>query len=197
MRWIVFDCGEVISAPTQALPELAAVLGADPVSFEHAYWVHRLEYDRGWTELQYWQQVGTHCGAEVDPPTAAQLTKIDTAGWLVTDPATVDLLGDLHAAGARLALLSNAPSSFGRAAESQPWTRYFEHLLFSGDLGFVKPEAEIWAALLERLNARAADCVFYDDRRHNVDGAVAAGLTAKQWTTAADARQHLAALGVL
>lgn len=197
MRWIVFDYGEVISKRTRALPELAGVLGADPVKFESAYWADRLDYDRGWTDLQYWQRVGSAVDVSVDASTAAQLTKIDTTGWLGTDPATVDLLGSLHAAGVPLGLLSNAPASFARVASTQPWTRYFEHLLFSGDLGFVKPEAEIWAALLARLGARASDCVFYDDRQHNVDGAVAAGLTAKLWTTAADARQHLTALGVL
>jgi putative hydrolase of the HAD superfamily len=197
MRWIVFDYGDVISKRTRAVPELAGVLGADPVAFEDAYWAGRSEYDRGLPDLAYWQAVGAQVGAEVDEPTSARLTKIDTTGWLDTDPSTVELLGDIRAAGARLALLSNAPSSFARLAEGQPWTRQFDHLLFSGDLGLVKPEAAIWAELLSRLGAEAADCVFFDDRQANIDGALAAGLTARVWSTAAEARTYLAALGVL
>ncbi|MFD1048863.1 hypothetical protein ACFQ1S_26670 [Kibdelosporangium lantanae] len=57
--------------------------------------------------------------------------------------------------------------------------------------------ASLCLALSTSLGAAATDCVFYDDRQVNIDGAVAAGLTAKLWTNAADARAHLAALGVL
>jgi len=197
MRWIVFDYGEVISKRTRALPELAAVLGADAIAFENAYWAYRHDYDGGMTDLAYWRAVGALVDTDVDEPTAARLTKIDTTGWLTADRSTVELLEELRAAGARLALLSNAPASFARAAEGQPWTRLFDHLLFSGDIGAVKPDAEIWAKLLDRVGAAASDCVFYDDRQVNIDGATAAGLTAKLWTNAADARAHLTALGVL
>jgi putative hydrolase of the HAD superfamily len=197
MRWIVFDYGEVISKRTRALPELAAVLGADPAAFADAYWAGRLDYDRGISDLDYWRGVGALVGATVDETTSVQLTKIDTTGWLTVDPSTVDLLGDIRAAGLGLALLSNAPASFARATEGQPWTLLFDHLLFSGDLGVVKPDAEIWAALLARLGAPASECVFYDDRQVNIDGAIAAGLTGELWSTAAEARAHLAALGVL
>jgi putative hydrolase of the HAD superfamily len=197
MRWIVFDYGEVISRRTRALPELAEVLGAEEIAFEKAYWAHRHDYDGGMTDLAYWRAVGALVGADVDESTSTRLTKIDTTGWLTADRSTVELLEELRATGLRLALLSNAPASFARAAEGQPWTRLFDHLLFSGDLGAVKPDAEIWAILLDRLGAAAADCVFYDDRQVNIDGAVAAGLTAKLWTNAADARAHLAALDVL
>jgi putative hydrolase of the HAD superfamily len=197
MRWIVFDYGEVISKRTRALPELAAVLGADPAAFEIAYWAYRHDYDRGVSDLDYWRAVASSVGRDVDEPTSGQLTKIDTAGWLTVDRATVELLEEIRAAGGRLALLSNAPSSFARSAEGQPWTRLFDDLLFSGDVGAVKPDAEIWAILLGRLGAQASDCVFFDDRQVNIDGAATAGLTAILWTNAADARTRLAALGVL
>jgi putative hydrolase of the HAD superfamily len=198
MRWIVFDYGEVISKRTRALPDLAGLLGADPIAFEVAYWAHRVQYDRGIPDLDYWRAVGEQVGTHVDEETSAQLTKTDTAGWMETDPSTVELLAEIQAAGAGLALLSNAPTSFGRAVLADaPWTGHFTHLLFSGDLGVVKPDAEIWAALLDRLGARADDCVFFDDRQVNIDGAIASGLSARLWSTAAEARSHLAALGVL
>src|SRR3954463_1644826 len=117
MSWIVFDYGEVVSRRTRALPALAAGLGADEIAFENAYWAYRHDYDGGMTDLAYWRAVGALVGADVEVPTAAPLTKIDTTGLLPADRSTVELLEELRAAGARLALLSNAPASFARAAE--------------------------------------------------------------------------------
>ena len=63
--------------------------------------------------------------------------------------------------------------------------RALPHLVFSGDLFMAKPDVEIYAALVGKLGAAAAaDCLFFDDRQTNVDGAVAAGLTAHLWTSA-------------
>jgi putative hydrolase of the HAD superfamily len=197
MRWIVFDYGEVISRPTGELPALAEVLGADLVKFEDAYWAERDAYDRGLSDHAYWSAVGARLGVEVSPALAAQLTEIDTTGWMSVEPSTMELLADLRAAGTRLALLSNAPSAFGRLVERASWSSTFDHLLFSGDLGVAKPDAEIWAALLARIEADAGDCVFFDDRQVNIDGAVAYGLSGQLWRTAAQARTHLAAVGVL
>jgi putative hydrolase of the HAD superfamily len=56
--------------------------------------------------------------------------------------------------------------------------------VFSGDLCLAKPDVEIYAALVGKLGARAADCLFVDDRQANVDGAVAAGWSAHIWTSA-------------
>ncbi|MET0234144.1 MAG: HAD-IA family hydrolase [Kibdelosporangium sp.] len=191
MRWIVFDYGDVISKHTNAMTDLAALLGADPVAFESTYWAHREGYDRGLSDLEYWSLVA---GSAVDPQISAQLTKIDTAGWLATEQSTLDLIADIKLAGLGLALLSNAPSAFGRLVETETWTKQFAHLLFSGDLGIAKPDAEIWAALLDRLGAQPQDCVFFDDRQVNIDGATAAGLHGRLWRSADQARSDLAAL---
>jgi putative hydrolase of the HAD superfamily len=197
VRWIVFDYGEVISRRTRALPGLAESLGADLIAFEEAYWAHRESYDRGLSDLGYWRAVGAQVGVEVDEATSTRLTEVDMAGWLEVEPSTVELLAEIRAAGAGLALLSNAPVSFARTVRREAWTRQFEHLLFSGDLGVVKPDAEIWAALLDRLGTRAGDCVFFDDRQVNVDGAATHGLEALLWSTAAEARSRLVTFGVL
>nr|WP_042184656.1 HAD-IA family hydrolase [Kibdelosporangium sp. MJ126-NF4]CEL15758.1 HAD-superfamily hydrolase subfamily IA, variant 3 [Kibdelosporangium sp. MJ126-NF4]CTQ93684.1 HAD-superfamily hydrolase subfamily IA, variant 3 [Kibdelosporangium sp. MJ126-NF4] len=194
MRWIVFDYGEVISERTAALPELAEVLGAEQVAFETAYWAHREAYDRGMSDQDYWSTVA---GKPLDEPTSAQLAKIDGVGWMTTRQSTLDLIAEITAAGHGLALLSNAPSAFGRMVELEAWTRPFTHLIFSGDLAIAKPDPQMWATLLERLGAAPRDCVFFDDRQVNIDGALAAGIDAQLWVSAAEARAHLAATGIL
>lgn len=191
MRWVVFDYGEVISEPTGELPALAAMLGVPVVDFARGYWPAREAYDAGGSDLEYWRAVGAAVDVPVDPSLARRLTEVDVRGWLRPEPAVVELLAELESAGVPLALLSNAPVSFARVAEREPWTRHFRHLLFSGDVGVAKPDPRIFAALAERIGAEPADCVFFDDRQVNVDGAVAAGLRGVLWQGPAHARQVL------
>jgi putative hydrolase of the HAD superfamily len=201
LHWVVFDYGEVISQRTTALPDLAVALtgdaGTDAAAFERAYWAERDAYDRGSSDHDYWHAIGARLGVEVDQAKADELTKIDMDGWLRLDPATLALIEELGGRGIRLALLSNAPTSFGREVERQPWSGRFEHLVFSGDLGTAKPDAKIWTTLLDRLGASGPDCVFLDDRQVNVDGAIAAGLAAMLWAGADAARAGLTDLGLL
>jgi len=196
MNWVVFDYGEVISRRTAAMPLLASRSGVTLADFEPAYWAARDRYDRGCTDLRYWTAVGGQLGVEVDDEMSRDLTAIDVDGWLAVEEDTLDLLRDLSAAGARLALLSNAPSSFGRAAERQPWAAHFTHLMFSGDVGMAKPDPEIWSALVDRLGTTPQDCLFLDDRQVNVDGARAAGLRAERWLNATEMRQRLGEFGI-
>ncbi|MEV6606847.1 HAD family phosphatase [Kutzneria sp. NPDC051319] len=195
MTWLVFDYGGVISQHTQAIPAMAAHVGASAEAFEPGYWSEREAYDRGRPDLDYWRAVCAHVGVDVDEKLSEDLTRMDIEGWLPTDDKTVKLLDRLAGAGARLALLSNAPSSFGRVAERQPWAERFTHLVFSADLFMAKPDVEIYAALVGKLGARAADCLFVDDRQTNVDGAVAAGLTAHLWTSADELADTLVRFG--
>jgi putative hydrolase of the HAD superfamily len=191
MRWIVFDFGEVISQRNPGIPGMAARLGVPVADFEAAYW-DRDAYDRGSSDAAYWELVGSRLGVSVDAALVREMTALDNAGWLSDPvPQTVALIEDLASAGVPLALLSNAPVTFARLAEEEAWTAHFRHLVFSGDLGCAKPDAEIWQHLKDVVGS--TDLVFYDDRQINVDGALAAGIDARLWTSAAAARLELRA----
>lgn len=191
MRWIVFDFGEVISQRNPARPAMAARLGVSFDDFESVYW-DRDAYDRGGSDAEYWGRIGSALGVSLDDELVRELTAMDNAGWL-DDPVlqTVALVEDLSALGVPLALLSNAPSTFGRLAEKTPWAKHFRHLIFSGDLGCAKPDAAIWARAEAVIGS--PDLIFFDDRQSNVEGALIAGWDARLWTSAAAARAELLA----
>ena len=188
-NWVVFDYGEVICRRTTALPALAAAFGVPAAEFEPQYWAHRDAYDRGASDLDYWGAIGDALGVRVDQSTSDTLTALDIEGWSSVEQASRELLAALDEAGAALALLSNAPSSFARFAERQDWARHFRVRVFSGDVGMAKPDADIFQLLLGRLGARPADCLFLDDRKSNVDGARAVGLRAHLWRGVDDFRE--------
>jgi len=196
MRWVVFDYGEVICERTTALPTLAKRLGVSAGALEKAYWKERNDYDLGCSDFDYWHAIGKHVGVTVSEPAAAELAAIDLAGWHRINPASQQLIQELHESGTPLALLSNAPASFATAYKQQAWVRPFQHLLFSAELGIAKPGPEIWELLIKQLNAAPTDCLFLDDREDNVAAARAAGLTALQWSNAVNAQTWLAEHGV-
>lgn len=190
-HWIVFDYGEVLCSRTTAVPKMAAALGVGVAEFEPAYWGLREAYDRGSADLEYWRSIGAAVGAEVDEAMSETLTELDIEGWSHLEPTSLELVEALSEADASLALLSNAPSSFGRWVEQQEFSKLFEVLLFSGDVKMAKPDAEIYRELLSRLDASPGDCLFLDDRQSNVDGANAVGVRAHRWLGAAEARSWL------
>ena len=178
INWVVFDLGDVVLRSSSALPELAALLGVAPHRFTEAYFAHRREYDLHTDPARYFRAVALMAGADrPDETLIADLVRVDDLGWSVTDPDTMTLIDDLDAApGIALAVLSNAPSSMGRLIESRAWSAKFDHLLFSGDLGLIKPDQRIYRALLSRLAtipgqpAAPAEVAFLDDREDNIGG---------------------------
>ncbi len=93
-------------------------------------------------------------------------------------PSTLTLLEDLKAAGYKLFVLSNMPQEYIRQIRSLDVYRFFDGDIISSEVGFIKPEVEIYNTLLERFNLVAEESLFLDDRAQNVEGAKEAGLAA-------------------
>jgi putative hydrolase of the HAD superfamily len=76
--------------------------------------------------------------------------------------------------GVRTALLSN---SWGNNYPRDGWEDMFDVVVISGEVGMRKPEPEIFALTLDRLEVDAAQCVFVDDLEVNVNAAGELGIT--------------------
>lgn len=85
-----------------------------------------------------------------------------------------------HAAGVRLAILSNELDLFyGPDFRARlPLLGLFETIVDATHTEILKPDPRAYAAVLDALDLPAASCVFVDDQRRNVDGARAMGLRA-------------------
>lgn len=78
-----------------------------------------------------------------------------------------------HVLGVPTALLSN---SWGNEYPRELWAGMFDAVLISGEVGLRKPEPEIYLLAAERLGLSPDECVFVDDLKINVRGAVAVGM---------------------
>lgn len=197
INWVVFDLGNVVLKNTEALADLALLLEAGPEEVTEAYFAHRTDYDRHSDPVRYFAAMAAQIGAAApNAAMIAELVRVDDLGWSVTDPEVLALMADLAESGISLAVLSNAPSSMGRLIEAQEWATHFRRLVFSGDLGVMKPDAVIFRKLLARLEADPGEVAFVDDRADNVAGAIAVGISALRFTGATQARRDLRALGL-
>ncbi len=177
---VIFDYGNVISYP-QASSDLTAMAercGMPIGRFHDFYWKFRPAYDR--CELKgasFWTSVIAEEGKRPTPDEISELVSLDIQSWLHINQATMMWAVQLRRAGIRLALLSNMPFEIARYIESNcPWVSYFDPLIFSCDLGAVKPELAIYKSCLARLNVLPDKVLFLDDRAENVAAAAQLGI---------------------
>ena len=198
---VIFDYGEVISL-TQSQADRAAITGLAGVAdgaasgpFWAAYSAHRDGLDQGKAGVAaYWREIARDIGAAWDEARVHELWAADFRSWLSVNPPVVDVLADLRAGGTPLALLSNAGPDYGSYFRHGPLGDFFSACYVSGELGLLKPNADIYRHVLDDLGITPAEAVFVDNRESNVAGAEALGITGHVFTDAARLRAFLTEL---
>ncbi|MEV8605913.1 HAD family phosphatase [Streptomyces griseoviridis] len=194
---VVWDLGGVLAPSGRALPALAAALDLPEDDLAGPYWNHRDPYDLGEPSEAYWARVGRDLGRPLDRGWAERLDRVDTGAWTVLADDAGELLGRLAGRGTPQGVLSNAPASLATAVRGASWSGVFETLVFSADLGVMKPDPRVYRAADDRFGRRPADIVFFDDRPENVEAARAHGWRAHAWTGGESAAGVLADEGLL
>jgi putative hydrolase of the HAD superfamily len=202
-RTVIFDYGEVISLPQSSEDRavIARLAGAGEgdgggAPFWAAYSAHRDGLDLGKAGVTaYWRAIADDTGAHWDDARVHELWAADMRSWTSVNPAVIDVLGDLRAAGTPLALLSNAGPDYASYFRHGPLADFFSACYVSGELGLLKPHAEIYQHVLGDLGITAAEAVFVDNKASNVAGAEALGITGHVFTDAGRLREFLASLG--
>jgi len=127
------------------------------------------------------------------------LRVIEQVPWAFeADPAMVELVDALHAAGTRLFFLSNMPAPYALVLEARhAFLGRFLGGLYSGRVGLVKPEPALFEHATAVFGVEPQRTLFFDDVMANVDGAQAAGWQALRFESAAQCRAALAARGLV
>jgi putative hydrolase of the HAD superfamily len=112
---------------------------------------------------------------------------------------SVALVERLAAGGWRLGILSNTNSidwGFVYSGRFPFLNRCFEQFVLSYEVHAMKPERAIYEHAARLAGAPAGEVFFVDDRKENVEGALAAGLDAVQFTTPAALKRQLVERGI-
>ncbi|MCP3058780.1 HAD family phosphatase [Myxococcus sp. K38C18041901] len=97
----------------------------------------------------------------------------------------------------KLVLVSNTNALHAAYLRPQlPLLRRFDALVMSCEVGFVKPEPDIYRIALERAGVEPREAAFFDDLPEFVEAADALGLRGQRFTTAAAFDAQLTRLGL-
>jgi len=94
--------------------------------------------------------------------------------WL--NPPVLEILKKLKPQY-RLVLLSNTDQMrFSFITKKLPQILLFDAYVLSFEVGYMKPESEIYHIALEKAGATAGECLFIDDRQENIEAAQRMGI---------------------
>lgn len=90
----------------------------------------------------------------------------------------------LKKAGYKLYILSNySEYMFSIHTKDKPFIKEMDGLMVSYMPHICKPDRGIYEALIAKYGLNPAECLFFDDRKENVEGAIACGIDAVEITS--------------
>ncbi len=174
---VIFDLGNVVL--DWNVDRILASLGLEPPVRAH---LERELFAHGdWVALDRGSKTEVEVAAEVCARSSLRLELVERTLAAARDSLTpldesVALLRDLAAEGHRLYCLSNMSRETFAHIRDLALFELFDGVLISAHEGCIKPEAEIFARLLERYAIAPAEAFFIDDLAVNVDAARQLGI---------------------
>jgi putative hydrolase of the HAD superfamily len=194
-EFFYFDLGKVLLDFDHevACRNVAALTGLSPEVVRLTIFESGLElrYEAGeLTTEEFHAEFETRTGAKV----AIDLLSHACSDMFALKPEMAPLLAELSAAGHRVGLLSNTNIAHWRYVYPNRYEElwpHFELFALSFELKSLKPLPRIYEQAAALAGVPASAIFFVDDRADNVAGAVAAGLDAIRFESAAQVRQEL------
>jgi putative hydrolase of the HAD superfamily len=177
---VIFDYGNVLCQAQHPsdVAGMAAICRLPVAQFDELYWRLRPAYDLGEMDgTSYWNSLAGLRGRSLTGDEIARLIVLDCESWARPNEETVGWVERLHSEGVRLALLSNMPLEISRfLAGSCRALKCFDDLIYSCDVGSMKPDPRIYNTCLAEMKLEPGEVLFLDDRSDNVDAASALGI---------------------
>ena len=101
--------------------------------------------------------------------------------WVVNLPfisGMENLVKTLKNDGYSIFLLSNISKHFAERSGEIEIFEFFDGLVFSGEIGLVKPNVEIFDYILKKYSLKPEECLFIDDNPDNIAMAEKSGINA-------------------
>jgi len=178
-RAVIFDLFGVLTRAQsgRGIDAMARSLRVGVSSFRVAYWADRPDYDRGvLSGPAYWEQVARSLTREIDRDEIGRLIALDVDSWDRPEPGMVEFAGAVSRSRLATAILSNSPPEITDRFRSYPWMAGFDRLVFSSEVGVVKPELQIFELVIAELRVDPSDAVVIDDRAENIEAARSLGM---------------------
>ncbi len=185
-RNIVFDVGEVLTTYNFA-GVMADKYGYDKEEMSRI--IRTLGKDELWSEFDYenytfYQVIDLFCEKYKEDEKNIRAMFDHMGEFAVPYYDIWDLLPELKKVGYKLFLLSNYSSTtFQMQLGDGYFLNYIDGCLFSHEIHEIKPHPIIYQKFFEKNNLVPSECLFFDDREINVNGAIDMGMDAIRVTS--------------
>ncbi|MBQ8404554.1 MAG: HAD family phosphatase [Clostridia bacterium] len=175
---IIFDCGKVIMQYDERY--ICSFVAEDKddiellatVAMARKYWN---AFDEGTlTEEVYLREVKKELPAHLHG--AVEKLCAEWTSHMPPVPGMEAVVRELHENGKKLYLLSNFNQRLRGELHLAPALKMFDGLVISGEIGMVKPNADIYEYLLDTYKLDPAECIFVDDREDNIEAGEKVGI---------------------
>jgi HAD superfamily hydrolase (TIGR01509 family) len=113
-------------------------------------------------------------------------------------PETIELHAELRRHGFKSYIFSNTNDlAIEHVRRDFPFFAHFDGYVFSYEVGAMKPQPEIYAAMEKKCGRRGADLIYMDDRAENIAAGAARGWRAILHVSPAKTRTALENWGIL
>lgn len=153
------------------------------------------EWDRGAKEVD--ELIELSC--KIEPSVEKEIRKFFDDFLLLVDEYdfSADFLKNLKQNGYKIYLLSNySKRNFELGKAYFNFMEYVDGGLISYEIKHIKPEPEIYEALIKKYNINPEEAVFLDDLQENLDGATPFGFSTIQVKSHEQTLEELRKLGV-
>ncbi len=165
---IFFDWGGVIADDpgNEFLSLLLKNIGASDEQVQIIYDTYMRRFMRGeLSEAEYWNELRINYGLTIHDSISD-----DFKNWrgLYKNDDILALVTKARALGLQTAVLSNVIEPTYNVLLAAGYYDYFDEVIASCQVGFAKPQQEIYQIALDRLHTTAAQSVFIDDKQKNL-----------------------------
>lgn len=198
IRSLVFDLGNVLLYFDRdtSIKAMAKFTGVDEkLLLDHFYRSPAaLAYEKGLVDTEtYFRGFEASFNCIVDRSRLSRLF----ADMFRPNQSLIDLLPQFKSLGYRLVLLSNTNDAhISFIMERYPFMKLFDELILSFRVHAMKPDPAIYLATQKASGCEAHECLFTDDLRENIEGAVHLGMKGVLFTDTASYLNEAKKLGV-
>jgi putative hydrolase of the HAD superfamily len=147
------------------------------------------------TEEEFWKQFLEATGSKESLPEESLFLREFEKRFKAFDDV-LELVGKLKTAGYKLAVLSDTIPTHWKLNTERGLYKDFPVHVFSFQVGFKKPNREIFDYAIEKLGIQPGEGIFIDDLPANIAAAQSVGLQGIQFQNFDQLTQELATLGV-
>ena len=123
-----------------------------------------------------------------------EVVRAELAAEVVINRDLLAIVDQIRSSGIKVAVLSNDGSSLRTYIDDLGLTHYFDLIVVSAEVRIMKPDARIYQHAAHLLGLPVEECIFFDDRQTNVDGALRAGMQSELFTSNVQVRNILDSL---